>query len=126
MLHDSNNLARLKANFLGAELSRVTDAFVQAAHRGAQRVHVWTVDDSSNMERMFDLGVDDLITNEPEEALRHVRNCESLNHSARTLRRGACLAGQFEPCHGNRCHCNRDRAPGPIPARRLRLRDCFL
>jgi glycerophosphoryl diester phosphodiesterase len=78
---------RLKVNFLGAELNRVTGAFVQAAHRRGQQVHVWTVDAPADMERMIDLGVDDLITNEPEEALRRVRGYEGLNRSERTLRR---------------------------------------
>ena len=78
---------RLKVNFLGAELNRVTGAFVQAAHRRGQRVHVWTVDAPPDMERMIDLGVDDLITNEPEEALRRVRGYEGLNRSERTVRR---------------------------------------
>jgi len=36
---------------------------------------------------MIDLGVDDLITNEPAEALRRVRAYEGLNRSERTLRR---------------------------------------
>jgi glycerophosphoryl diester phosphodiesterase len=78
---------RLKVDFLGAELGRVTGAFVQAAHRRGQRVHVWTVDAPADMERMIDLGADDLITNEPAEALRRVREYESLDRSERTLRR---------------------------------------
>jgi glycerophosphoryl diester phosphodiesterase len=78
---------RLKVNFLGAELNRVTGAFVQAAHRRGQRVHVWTVDAPADMERMIDLGVDDLITNEPEEALRRVRGYEALTPPERILRR---------------------------------------
>jgi glycerophosphoryl diester phosphodiesterase len=78
---------RLKVDFLGAELNRVTGAFVQAAHRRGQQVHVWTVDRPEDMDRMIDLGVDDLITNEPEEALRRVRGYEGLNRSERTLRR---------------------------------------
>ena len=57
-------------NLLSAELSRVTGAFLQVVHRRGQQVHVWTVDTPAEMERMIDLGVDDLITNEPEEALR--------------------------------------------------------
>jgi glycerophosphoryl diester phosphodiesterase len=78
---------RLKVNFLGAELSRVTGAFVQAAHRRGQQVRVWTADAPADMERMIDLGVDDLITNEPGEALRRVREYEGLNRSERLLRR---------------------------------------
>ena len=78
---------RLKVNFLGAELGRVTGAFVQAAHRRGQRVHVWTVDAPADMERMIDLGVDDLITNEPGEALRRLRAYEALSRSERALRR---------------------------------------
>jgi hypothetical protein len=36
---------------------------------------------------MIDLGVDDLITNEPEEAMRRVRAWEALSRSERMLRR---------------------------------------
>jgi glycerophosphoryl diester phosphodiesterase len=78
---------RLQVNFLSAELNRVTGAFVQAAHRRGQRVHVWTVDAPADTERMMALGVDDLITNEPEEALRRVRAYQGLTRSERTLRR---------------------------------------
>jgi glycerophosphoryl diester phosphodiesterase len=78
---------RLEVNFLSAEMSRVTGEFVQAAHRRGQRVHVWTVDTPADMERMIDLGVDDLITNEPAEALRRVRGYEGLSRPERTLRR---------------------------------------
>ena len=78
---------RLKVDFLAAETGRVTGAFIQAAHRRGQRVHVWTVDAPADMDRMIDLGVDDLITNEPAEALRRVHEYEGLNRSERTLRR---------------------------------------
>jgi hypothetical protein len=39
------------------------------------------------MERMIDVGVDGLITNEPAEAQRHVRAYADLSASERTLRR---------------------------------------
>jgi glycerophosphoryl diester phosphodiesterase len=78
---------RLKANFLSVELKRVTGAFVQSAHRRGQQVFVWTVNAAADMDRMIDLGVDDLITDEPVEALRRVRAYEALTGPERTLRR---------------------------------------
>jgi glycerophosphoryl diester phosphodiesterase len=78
--------SRLEVNFLGAALSRATGAFVRAAHRRGQQVHVWTVDKPESMEQMIDVGVDSLITNEPAEALRRVREYESLSRAERALR----------------------------------------
>ncbi|MGH8093461.1 MAG: glycerophosphodiester phosphodiesterase family protein, partial [Chthoniobacterales bacterium] len=78
--------SRLKVDFLGAALSRATGAFVLAAHRRGHQVHVWTVNKTESMERMIDLGVDDLITDRPAEAVRLVREYEGLSPAERRLR----------------------------------------
>ncbi len=77
--------ARLKVDFLSVELGRVTGAFVRAAHRRGQAVHVWTVDKPTDVDRMIAVGVDALITNEPAEALQRVREYESLSRTERVL-----------------------------------------
>lgn len=44
----------------------VNSAFVQAAHRRNIEVHVWTIDDPAEMNRLFDLGVDAIMTDRPD------------------------------------------------------------
>jgi len=48
----------------------VTQAMVRQAHKANRRVVTWTVDDIAVARKMAAIGVDILITNEPEEVLR--------------------------------------------------------
>ncbi|HEX9530123.1 MAG TPA: glycerophosphodiester phosphodiesterase [Acidimicrobiales bacterium] len=54
---------QVPASYSGVEL--VTREVVAAAHRAGVAVHVWTVDDPAEMERLLDLGVDGIISDVP-------------------------------------------------------------
>ena len=43
----------------------VSDRFLKAAHRRDIAVHVWTIDEASEMERLLDMGVDGIMTDRP-------------------------------------------------------------
>jgi glycerophosphoryl diester phosphodiesterase len=47
----------------------VTERFVQGAHQQNVQVHVWTIDKEEDMRRLIELGVDGIITNEPDVLL---------------------------------------------------------
>lgn len=47
---------------LGMRIEVVTPGFVRVAHAIGRQVHVWTINDAAQMHRLFDLGVDGIVT----------------------------------------------------------------
>ena len=48
----------------------VSPRFLRSVHRAGCAVHVWTVNDEADMRRLFDWGVDAIITDRPDVAVR--------------------------------------------------------
>ena len=46
--------------------------YVARLHAAGHRVHVWTVDESADVDHVLSLGVDAVISNEPARVLRHL------------------------------------------------------
>ncbi|MGH9079102.1 MAG: glycerophosphodiester phosphodiesterase family protein, partial [Acidimicrobiales bacterium] len=63
---------QVPASYSGVTL--VDEAFVEAAHRCGLAVHVWTIEEEPEMERLCRLGVDGIITDRPS-ALVGVLRC---------------------------------------------------
>lgn len=59
-----------KYQALHPNLKDVTPQQVQRVHRLNRRVHVWTVNAAEDMRRLFDWGVDGIITDDPQLAVQ--------------------------------------------------------
>jgi len=51
----------------------VDERFVEAAHEQGLAVHVWTINDAGEMERLLDLGVDGIISDRPATLVELLR-----------------------------------------------------
>ena len=94
---------------------RIVDrSFIRAARRGGLQVHVWTIDDRAEMERLLDLGVDGIMSDRPA-LLREVMVSRGLWQEAS----GEAMEGGVRPQEAEgRAGGQRDsnpRPPGPQP-----------
>ena len=53
------------ADFFSVRYDYITEGFVREAHALGKEVHAWTVNYRGNIKRMLDMGVDNIITDDP-------------------------------------------------------------
>jgi len=56
-----------------ADVTVVTERFVEAAHAAGVAVHVWTLNDVDEMARALDLGVDGIMSDTPTALAKLLR-----------------------------------------------------
>jgi len=79
--------SRLDVNFLSVEQNRVDHMFLRDSHRHGQQVYAWTVDRQEDMQRLFDLGIDGIITDQSALARKTLDEYRSRPNSERAVRR---------------------------------------
>lgn len=88
------DLSQLDTDFLAVAMGMASPGFVDRAHRAGRKVFVWTVNDPVSMSRMISLGVDGLITDEPEMARNVIQEREKMSTLERLLIHTSQLFGE--------------------------------
>ncbi len=85
------DLTRVDADFLAVNTGMARRGFIRRAHAAGKQVFVWTVNDPVAMSRMISLGVDGVITDEPEMARGVLAQRADLSSAERLLLHAAVL-----------------------------------
>jgi glycerophosphoryl diester phosphodiesterase len=79
------NVAKLDVDFVSLNQEKVTSGYVRSLHRAGKQVHVWTVNDRQRMSTLVDLGVDNIITDDPETLLAVLKERAEMSPAERIL-----------------------------------------
>jgi glycerophosphoryl diester phosphodiesterase len=87
------DVSRLEVEALSVRADGLSDKMLRAAHRRGKEVHVWTVNDARRMARLIKRGVDNIITDDPDLAIRVRDEWASLTWTGRLLVASRLLLG---------------------------------
>jgi glycerophosphoryl diester phosphodiesterase len=79
------DLSRMKADFLSISAVHTTPRIVKRVHRRGGKVHVWTVNDLSYTLSMIEMGVDNIITDEPAQIRKFIEEWRLLSGSEKMV-----------------------------------------
>ncbi len=94
--HALGDVSRLEVEVLSVRADFLSGELVRGAHRVGQEVHVWGLREAREMARMIKLGVDNLITGDPDLAINVRDEWASLTKTERLLLASRLLLG-LEP-----------------------------
>ena len=81
----AGDLSRMEADFLSISAANATTRLVRQLHRNGRAVHVWTVNDFNNVISMIERGVDNIITDYPQDVRRYIEEWQALSGSERIV-----------------------------------------
>ena len=81
----AGDLSRMEADFLSISAARATAQLVRQLHRHGRAVHVWTVNDFNNVISMVERGVDNIITDYPQEVRGFIQEWQALSGTERIV-----------------------------------------
>jgi len=85
VLQAVGNLARMEADFLSISAARATPPLVRRVHRRGMQIHVWTVNNLNNALSMIEMGVDNIITDDPKEIRKLLEAWQTLSDSEKIV-----------------------------------------
>jgi glycerophosphoryl diester phosphodiesterase len=75
----AGNLSNMEADFLSINAARAKPRLVRRLHRNGRAVHVWTVNNFNNIISMIEVGVDNIITDYPQEVRHYLKTWNTLS-----------------------------------------------
>jgi glycerophosphoryl diester phosphodiesterase len=94
--HALGDVSRLDVDVLSVRVDFLSAKLLRAAHHQGQEVHVWTVNDARQMFQAMKRGVDNIITSDPDLAIRVRDEWTNLPSSERLVLAARLLLG-LEP-----------------------------
>jgi glycerophosphoryl diester phosphodiesterase len=91
--HALGDVSRLEVHALCVRADFLSSELLRSAHRHGQEVHVWTVNDARQMTELIKRGVDNIITSDPDLAIRVREEWASLTGTERLLLTSRLLLG---------------------------------
>jgi glycerophosphoryl diester phosphodiesterase len=87
------DISQMEVDALCVRADFLSDELLRAAHGHGREVHVWTVNDARQMTRLMQRGVDNIITSDPDLAIRVRAEWASLTDAERLVLASRLLLG---------------------------------